>query len=180
MTREEREAMDLQAYLDGELSAWRRFRVERRLARDPDARRELGTLREMGGLVRETVEESQAATGDVWSAIEGRLAVTPAPTVEGASDAAGRAPLRWGAGLAGVGAALALTLLVFGDPDGGPSEAARVLAPGSVEWLDTGGEATMVLQDDDEATIIWVVSDAAEATRGAIQGTDGRTGHGRA
>ena len=45
------QAETLQAYHDGELSWLARRRVERRLARDPDARRELEGMRSLGSLL---------------------------------------------------------------------------------------------------------------------------------
>jgi len=154
MKQQERRSLELQAYHDGELPVWRRLRVERRLARDPEARRELGTLEEVGTLMREVAAE--AAGPDLWPGIEARLAVTPAPTVAGAKDETPGHGWRWGVGVAAAAAAaLVLTWFVAAGP--GPTAAPGA---GSVEWLDAGGEATMILQDDDEATIIWVISKA--------------------
>ncbi len=163
MNAEERRQLELEAYHDGELSWWRRWRVERRLARDPAARRDVNALGEVGQLVREVADEA-AAVGDrdLWSGIEAQLAVTPAPVAAGGRrervDGGLAGPLRWGGAIAAAGAALALTLFIG---NGAETTLDRTTSlHGSVEWLDSGGEATMVLQDDEEATIIWVVSEA--------------------
>lgn len=144
---------EIHAYHDGELSWWGRRRVERRLARDPAARRELAELRGLRGLLREQAEGVPAP--DLWNGIRAELApIAPAaPGREGEERATGARLgagwLRWAApALAAAAVALALTFgLEWGDaPD------AR-----SLRWLDTGGRPAVVLQDDREATIIWVL-----------------------
>ncbi|MGI9431138.1 MAG: hypothetical protein ACR2PQ_02935, partial [Myxococcota bacterium] len=53
MSAQERFEQKLAAYHDGELGWLQRWRVERRLRRDPDARRELESLSELGTWLRE-------------------------------------------------------------------------------------------------------------------------------
>jgi anti-sigma factor RsiW len=168
-TDQERE---LYAYHDGELSALRRWRVRRRLSRDPDARRELEWLAESRALIQEHAAEASAP--DLWDAIRAGLpAGSPGAA---ASSSPSTAPVsvvsegiaswlgawwRWLApALAAAAAAVALTFgLQGGDaPDGR-----------SVRWLDPGGRAAMVLQDDREATIIWVL-DAPNQVSGRADG----------
>lgn len=157
MTSEERRIRELYAYHDGELGAWRRLRVRRRLARDPAARRELSAIAELGALLRE--EAAEAPSPDLWAGLRERLAVTPRPAVLPAV----REP-RWPARLPGwvgaglVAAALATLLWIGGHPGNAP-------AAGSVRWLDAGGRPAMVLQDNREATIIWLL-DSPDRTAG--------------
>ncbi|MGH7338573.1 MAG: hypothetical protein ACREI7_13410, partial [Myxococcota bacterium] len=60
----ERKAILLNAYRDGELSGFARWRFERRLRRSPELQRELAALVRVGDWVR----ASQADVGgaDVW------------------------------------------------------------------------------------------------------------------
>jgi len=165
--REARRARELQAWLDGELGLLGRWRVRRRLARDGAARAHVAFWRDARALLREDAAETPAP--DLWSELAPRLATAPAPAA--APEAApARAGLRipvlvpW-AGAALVAGAVALAL-TFGLPAG--DAAAR---SGSLRWLDTGGRSAMVLQDDREATIIWVLEGTAEhSTRGGRSG----------
>ena len=160
MTTRDRDTRALYALHDGETSAWQRFWLRRRLARSPEAKRELGTISEIGTLMRENAAE--APSPDLWTAIEARLPYAEAPVAEvtPARDRPRLLPKAVGAALATAAAALALVIFSGPGPvvDGG--------SPGAVEWLDAGDRAAMVLQDDAEATIIWVLSE-----------DDGGTGH---
>ena len=165
---DERRTRELYASYDGELSWWRRLLLRRRLARDPAARRELETVREIGARLRE--QAGEAVTPDLWAGIEARLPYAEAPAKAGASERTfglGGAPGWAGAALATAGAALALFLFVASGPSEDP-------LAGSVQWLDSGGRATIVLQDDAEATIIWLLPETVR-----LEPTDGRVEHGR-
>jgi anti-sigma factor RsiW len=154
-----RVAAELDAYRDGELPPWRRWRVRRRLAQDPALRRELDGLETLGALLRE-----QAASTDVpdlWEGIRARLvfAERPAAAQEPLREAAfaPRAAPAWlGAAFAAVvvGCVMATSWL----PGDAPSVA-------SVRWLDSKGKPVMVLRDDPEATIIWVIQKPTETTQ---------------
>ena len=136
----ESEALELQAYHDEELSRLRRWRMRRRLARDPHLARELRALAELSDRLRE-FEEPTPPGPDLWPEVRRRLPDRE-PTI---------APpwSLWKPGLAaGLAAAVGLALVVG---IGGGRPAAE-----SVRWLDARGSALMVLQDDAEATIIWV------------------------
>ncbi len=162
----ERRTNELYADYDGELSPWRRFLVRRRLARDPAARRELETVREIGALMRE--EAREAAAPDLWAGVEAQLPYVEAPAKAVAPERTfglGGVPGWAGAALATAAAALALLLFVGTEP---------IERSHSVQWIDSGGRATMVLQDDAEATIIWVLPETARG-----EATDGRIEHGR-
>lgn len=166
MSEKFRSDQELHAFRDGELSAWRRWRVARRLARDPRARRELAALDELGALLR---EQAAGVPGpDLWEGIRARLpwAERPLPAspsearprVEPLHEPAPRAPAWLGAVLATAVVALVVaTGYVSGDA---PSVA-------SVRWLDGKGKPVMVLRDDVEATIIWVIQKPKQQTQGA-------------
>jgi anti-sigma factor RsiW len=152
MTKQDRLTRALYALHDGEASAWQRFWLRRRLAKDPAARRELGTISEIGTLLRENAAEE--ATPDLWDGIQAQLpyAESPARNPEEASTPRLVIPRAIGGAVAAAVAVMAVVFFVGTGPVDGP-------LPGSVEWLDTGERSVMVLQDDAEATIIWVLSD---------------------
>jgi anti-sigma-K factor RskA len=156
-----RDEATLQAYYDGELGAWARWRFERRLERSPDLRRELAALAELGDLVRES--EAVVAAPDLWEGIARRL-----PAID-----AERAEARWAERRPGlleqylkpvtalvaagaVAAALAIALLT------------RETVPGGVvQWVDGGDRSVMVLDEDSDVTVIWVFDSVSEgASRG--------------
>jgi anti-sigma factor RsiW len=153
----------LQAYYDGELSGLARRRFERRLARDPAARQELQALEETGRFLREV--ETEDAAPDLWEAIRLRL---PALEVERAqlkgAPASARSRLWALSPWFGVGVAAAALALAIGVEWGDASD------PGSVRWIDSRGTPLMVLQDDSQATIIWVI----EGEPGDFSGRSGR------
>ncbi|MCP3986155.1 MAG: hypothetical protein GY723_17380 [bacterium] len=156
MTRplDEHQIQQLAAYHDGELGLLARLRVRRWLSWDAQARRELDGFATLGELLRE--QESLAATPDLWPGIEQRL-----PQRAELREA----PLsaRWRGGWLPVGAlaaaaATALVLAVGLDWSDAPDSR-------SVRWLDTGNRAAAVLQDDSEATIIWILDANDQASR---------------
>ena len=163
-----REEGMLHAYHDRELGSFRRRRFERLLARSPELRRELEVLQLAGRLVREV--DAEAAVPDLWDAIAGRL---PAVGAESAREAPGtreRGPERWrwswslgeawarpAAAAAAVVAAVAAGLLVW--PAGTPPPG------GSIRWLDAGNRSIMVVEDDADATIIWLLDSPSEGAQ---------------
>ena len=154
MSERERE---LHAYHDGELSVFGRWRVRRWLAGDSAARRDLAWLAEVRALLRE--QQAEAPAPDLWEAIRAELpsrAPAAVPAQELRSGWSG-GWLRWLAPAAA--AAVAALALTFGVPWGDAPDGR------SVRWLDAGGRAAMVLQDDREATIIWVL-DAPDRVSG--------------
>ena len=153
----------LHAYHDGELSGVSRWRFERRLRREPALRRALSGLR---GL-REQLQalEADAPAPDVWEAVAPRLPAADARRAEAATRAQARGPgLGWW--MAPLGAAVATAAVVLVVVYGGfwPEPQAT---GGVVRWIDSGGRSVMVLDDDPDTTIIWVLDGAVEgATRG--------------
>jgi anti-sigma factor RsiW len=152
----------IERYHDGELRGLARLRARRRLARDPEARRELERLQAVGSWLR-AVDE-QAPTPDLWPGIREALVGTAvaAPTVGRTSRPwqGLRFDLRWvGAGLAAAAAVFVAWLAI------GPSSS-HAPQRGAIRWLDPRGHPMMVLQDDGEATIIWVPETVEEGVSG--------------
>lgn len=145
---------ELEAWLDGELGPWARRRAARRAARDPEARAEAAFWREVRGLLREEAAETPAP--DLWPALRARLPAAPAREAR-------RPRAAWlGAAAAAAAAAVALAVGLSGG-DAAPG-------PASLRWLDTEGKPAMVLQDDREATIIWLLEGPAEqGARGTLR-----------
>jgi|GEM_PF-1470663 len=173
MRREDRRLLDLQAYHDGELSGLRRFFVARRIARDPAARRELLALRALGRELRSF--DARLGEGDpaLWSALRDQLPTQRRPAAEGSARRPrfGMRAAGWlGAGLAAA-AAVAVALAVLPNPG-------DLSPPGSLRWLRSDGYPAVVLQDDREATIIWVLegSDNAGALEKSKQRPEGPAG----
>lgn len=146
------------AYHDGELRGLARWRLERRLRREPGLRRELAALARLGELVR---EGEGAAEPDLWDRIELRL-----PAIDAQRAEPGTAPVSWWRPLSVVAAAAVLVLAVYV----GLFE--RAPAPvGAVRWMDSGGRSVLVLDDaESDVTIIWLLNDAAV---GAARGGSG-------
>jgi anti-sigma-K factor RskA len=139
----------LEAYRDGELAPFARWRLERRLRRDPALRRALAELESLATLLREV--DAEGPEPDLWEGIRLRLGAVDARRAESARAPWGRAPRYLALGAVGAGAvALALLLNTAQSPPSAPA------AQGAVRWIDARGHPTMVLRDDAGATIIWV------------------------
>ena len=149
----ERRLRDLHAYHDGELGGLCRWWLERSIARDPAARAELARLTQMGSLLRADAAETPAP--DLWSQIVLQLpAAAPQTGPDSERRGFGFSLPRWAGALVAAGA-IAYALLVVGPTPPAPGPAA---APGSsVLLLDTGRRPAFILQDDREATIIWLL-----------------------
>jgi anti-sigma-K factor RskA len=147
----------LHAYYDGELSRFARWRVKRRIARDPDARREFERWSRIGALLRES--EAEAPAPDLWAGIEGRLRAVDATlevpeSVRRPWFASAAGLLRPAAAVAVVaGVAVAAALFFTSGPPPHPSV---------VRWLDTMGQPVMVLEQEDDATIIWLMDSGGD------------------
>ncbi|MAE95555.1 MAG: hypothetical protein CL910_12925 [Deltaproteobacteria bacterium] len=156
MNDQQRRRELLHAYHDDELGPLGRWRVRRLLARDPASREELARLGTLGDLLRES--EASAETPDLWPGIVAQLPHRDGvalPATGGAEG--GMAPwLRWVP--AGVAAAALAVVLAVGLGEGDASDAR------SLRWLDAGSRSASVLQDDQEATIIWIMDAKGEQT----------------
>jgi len=155
-----REREELHAYQDGELPFYRRWRVERRIARDAAARREIASVAEIGALLREQAAAQPAP--DLWDAVRAQLATAPRPApIEADAELPARSPWLPGWLGAALAAASVAGVMASGVLAG---DAAPV---GSVRWIDANRKPVMVLQDDRDATIIWVIENPQETSGGA-------------
>jgi anti-sigma-K factor RskA len=148
---DERLAQQLHAYHDGELNRLGRWRVERRIARDPEARAELARLRALGDALRAQAERVSAP--DLWSRIV--LELPPARPKAGAAEDRGfgfTLP-KWAGAVVAAGAVAAAFFLMPGGAPPGPGTP-EGLGGSAVQLLDTGRRPALILQDDAEATII--------------------------
>jgi anti-sigma factor RsiW len=148
----------LHAYHDGELSGLRRWRFERRLRRDPALRRALSALRNLRDQLQGL--EAGAATPDVWDAVALRLPAADARRAESAATRAqrgGRGLVWWLAPLGAAATVAVVLVAIYGGFWPEPSQTGGV-----VRWIDSGGRSVMVLDDDPDTTIIWVLDGAVE------------------
>ncbi|HXK23980.1 MAG TPA: hypothetical protein VMS55_15025 [Myxococcota bacterium] len=157
----ERDEARLHAYHDGELPALARWRFERELRRRPALRGELVSLRALRGALQD-LDESAAAP-DLWDAVATRLPRSAVHEPARERTQQGRGAIWW---LAPIGAAAATAAIVLAVVYGGlfatPAESG-----GSLRWIDSEGQSVMVLDDDPDTTIIWVLDGATEgASRG--------------
>ncbi len=157
-----RDQRGLNAYHDGELSGLRRWLFERRLSRSPRLRAELEELKRLASWVQGAGQASPSA--DVWDSIALRLPAIDATLGEQRQRRGERRERRgmdWLAAYsrplaaAAVSVALALALFLGIMEDTAPP------TPGIIRWLDTGGRSVMVLEDQGDATIVWLL-DAGE------------------
>lgn len=160
MTSEEGMTRDdelLHAYHDGELSGFARWRFEQRLRRSPELQAALAALSSVGAALRDI--DADGIAPDLWEDIALRL-----PGLDAQRDARAQPAspdwLAWlvgplGAALATAAAAVGLAIAVYA-PGGVPSGPA-------LRWLDAAGHSVMVIDDESELTIIWLLDDASGA-----------------
>ena len=153
------EDRQLAAYHDGELRALARWRMERRLRRDPELRRELERLVRIRAAVREGAAGAPAP--DLWDRIALRLPAADAEREE--AHAAPRARGRWllAAPLAVGAAATAaagVALLFASRPAPVPESV------GVVRWMSAGKRNVFVREETGPqgATIIWILHEPSE------------------
>jgi len=149
--RRGRDLAALAAYHDGELRGLARWRLERRLRRDPELGRELAWLERVGAVVRESGAQAQGP--DLWDRLALRLPAEDARRAEaGAASAWGSRRAWLVGGPLGAAAAVAVALAIgFGER--------RPPVVGVVRWMDAGKRNVLVLEDGSAAdtTIIWVL-----------------------
>ena len=168
----------LNAYHDGELSGLRRWIFERRLSRSPKLRVELEALKRLARWVQAL--DPQPPSVDVWDDIALRLPALDAQA-DGQQQKRGeqwqrraeqreRGRMDWLAAYSrpvaavAVTAALALALFL------GIMEDAAPPTPGIIRWLDTGGRSVMVLEDQGDTTIVWLLdAPEDEASEGGLR-----------
>jgi anti-sigma factor RsiW len=150
----------LHAYHDGELSGLARWRFERELRRNPELRHELDTLSALGHMLRDL--DSREAAPDLWDAIALELPGADARRRPSrAEEPAWVSGLGWWLkplGAVAATAAIAM-VVVYG---GFLREPEASDAGGVVRWIDTGERSVMVLDDDPDTTIIWILDGLTE------------------
>ena len=151
----------LHAYHDGELSRLGRWRFERTLRHSPALQRELASLRQMRGALQAL--DGTADAPDLWESLRPSLAGARAKARDGAiSEGRGRGIIWWLAPLGAAAATAAVVLAVYGG-----FFASSPATGGTLRWIDSEGRSVMVLDDDPDTTIIWVLDGAMEgAARG--------------
>ena len=149
----------LSAYHDGELRALARWRLERRLRRNPRLRRELELLGRVGSALRDAAKAG-APAADLWDRIAMRLPAADARRAE----ALARLRRRRRAWLVGgpLGAAAAAGLGALAIFSGLRGEAGP--ADGVVRWMYAGKRNVFVVEEPGApgTTIIWVLDDGAK------------------
>jgi anti-sigma factor RsiW len=151
----------LHAYHDGELSGFARWRLERRLRRSPELRRELAELARVGAWVREAEPEDPGP--DLWESIALRLPAIDARRAEGAEAKPGLGWLAWPGAFASAAIAAVIAFVWMSAP--------TPHAIGVVRWLDSGPRDVMVLKAAPDTTIVWVIGPPA---RRAPRGDNGK------
>jgi len=138
----------LNAYRDGELSGFARWRFERRLRQSPELQRELAALSRIGDWVRASHEKPSGA--DLWERIALRLPAIDARRAEaGAAGLPGLGWLAWPGAFASVVVAAVFASQWLATPT--PN---RI---GVVRWIDSGPRDVMVLEAAPDTTIVWVI-----------------------
>lgn len=148
------------ALLDGELSP----RVARRVEAEPRAREEIQRLAGVGEWVREAQAARAGDVPDLWPGVAARLASLDAERAGAmARGLSRRSSSPWlGPALAGAAAAVAALVLWLAAPIPMTRAGDQV-----VQWLDPQGHPVLVLEAEDEATIIWVLgSEVEDLSRG--------------
>jgi anti-sigma factor RsiW len=149
----------LHAYHDGELSGLARWRFERELRRNPALRQQLDQLSSLGDMLRD-LDASQPGP-DLWDAIALELPGADARRGRRLPGEPALAGLVWWLkplGAVAATAAIAM-VVVYGGLFREPKAPA---AGGVVRWIDTGERSVMVLDDDPDTTIIWILDSMTE------------------
>lgn len=154
----------LHAYHDGELSGFARWRFERELRRSPALQAELDELASLGELLRQ--QDAHGPSPDLWDAIALRLPAIDATRAERAGGADPRSGRRLGGALGwwikpigAIAATAAVAAVVFYS---GLFHETPTSTAGVVRWIDSGERSVMVLEDDPDTTIIWVLDGTTE------------------
>jgi anti-sigma factor RsiW len=143
----------LHAYHDGELRGLRRWRFERQLSRSPELRAEFESLQSLSRWVRESDPEPET---DLWDRVALRL-----PAIDAERDEVRPSPGFWPSysrPLTALALTAALALALFLGIIRGDGSS----APGIIRWMDTGGRSVMVLDDQSDATIVWLLGSPQE------------------
>lgn len=152
---------NLDLYHDGELRGLRKWRFERLLRRNPGLQRELETRSQLGLLLRETAPVPDSP--DLWAGIAGEIASATEPVAAPSTWLEWLQPLRLGPVLVGAVAALAFFVVPA-------TEDPVVQAQGVVRSIVSKGRPVVVLDDSEEATIIWFLDGDSEPAEEVLNG----------
>lgn len=170
----EKQLLALQAYHDGELWVLGRWRVARALRGSPALRHELAQLQNVSGWMQKIESEQHPIDSpDTWSEIGPALSRIDAEVGSAVfvSRSRTRASWHWGSLLAGGAVAAVLLLAVVldngqGIPEHRGTGMHEEIAGGALRYLQTYGVSTVVSQDSEDVTIIWLM-DVPEMAEGA-------------
>lgn len=149
---------ELSAHFDGELRGLARWRLARRLRRDPRQRRELELFETIGSVLREEADAAAPAT-DLWDRVALRLPAADARRAEALAGAHRRRRTWLVGGPLGAAVAAGLAALAIGLWGGGEPGTSN----GVVRWMYAGKRNVVVLEEPGApgATIIWVLDESA-------------------
>jgi len=157
--------LELQAYVDGELSAWRASRVRRQIAADPEAQRLVAELAMTKSfLAGNETERPLAENGEFyWSRIrQGILRADQAEEVSG-----GVTVVPWRrifAPLAGVALALLLAIVGFNWNSSTPLVENHIVDIAEVENLSENTDSLSFRSASENMFVVWVHDKVGETT----------------
>ncbi len=146
---------ELQRFFDGDLNPRRARKVYARVIADPDERKRLEALDELGALVREGAEAAadDADFSHLWARVEAGIEAEEAP----AQSIATSPMLRWGIALTSAMAAVVLAVVLLNPLRSAPQRNSCV-----IESLEVGSGATSTVftindsEGRDATTIVWL------------------------
>lgn len=171
MNSDERRSRSLHAYYDGELSRFARWRMDRKLRRSPELRRELAEWTELSSCIQE-VESTDTLHGtrDTWLEIGSALSkidreIESSPGVDRAGPVhSSKSGVGWNWGPLAASCALAVLALAVLSADtedvilrsSTPATSSETPS-GSLRYLKTNGVSYVVARDTGDVTIIWLM-----------------------
>ncbi len=155
---DDRVRQNLEAYFDGELGVLRRTWWTRRIERAPELRRELAAIEARSRALRDHEREAAGARGSLWTEISMGLSAADARASAAATP---RSRAGFGPPLVAAAVGMAAVALWLWPPAPGPegmaSPAVSTPVVGSLRYLDTDGRPVLVVEDDPDVTIIWLM-----------------------
>jgi anti-sigma factor RsiW len=155
--------IDLQRYLDGELSSSQARKIRQRLEGSEADRQQLATLEQMGGMLRDSAEAAadEANFDHLWTRVKAGIAEQE-PL--GLGERLGYWLRRYGVVVATAAAAAVLAVVLIGNPMQEPPARNDAV----IESLETGPGAMSTIftindpEESGETTVIWVSETSAE------------------
>lgn len=155
--------MDLQRYLDGELSASQSRKIRERIEGSEADQQQLATLEQMGSMLRESAEDAadEANFDYLWTRVQAGIK-DQEPL--GLGERLSYWLRRYGVVVATAAAAAVLAVVLIGIPKHEPPARNDAV----IESLETGPEAMSTIftiddpEESGETTVIWVTETSAE------------------